>query len=572
MSELKTGGQIIWESLMKEGVEVVFGLPGGAILPAYDDLMKYEYPVHHVLVTHEQGASHMADGYARATGRTGVCIATSGPGATNLMTGLGTAFMDSVPMVAITGQVPNSLLGRDGFQEADVQGVSLPVTKHNYLITDIKDLAAAIKEAFYIASTGRPGPVLVDVCKDVLQAKTEFEYPEKVYLPGYKPNINAPDPTSVARAAKLINEAKKPLIVAGQGVSIAKAETELRELAEKANIPVATSLLGIGTFPGTHPLAIAWGGMHGEAYTNYAMQDCDVMFAVGARLDDRLTGAFDLFAPNAKIIHADIDPSEMGKNITIDTPVIGDALLTLRELLPQVNSNEHPAWLAQIQEWKAETGDRDILTQETDELVAPYVIQQMWHATEEGDATIVSDVGQHQMWEAQYFYHTKPRSLLTSGGAGTMGYALPAAIGAQMGVPDEEVWVVAGDGGFQMTMSELSTIMQERLPVKIAIINNGYLGMVRQWQDVFYNKRHSGTPLFNPDFVKLAEAYGIPAIAVTKKEDAYDAIKKAQAEDGPFLIDFQVEEFTNVYPMVAPGKSNVDMIRRPMPAGMEDEE
>jgi acetolactate synthase-1/2/3 large subunit len=572
MSELKTGGQIIWESLMKEGVEVVFGLPGGAILPAYDDLMKYEYPVHHVLVTHEQGASHMADGYARATGRVGVCVATSGPGATNLMTGLGTAYMDSTPVVAITGQVPNSLLGRDGFQEADVQGVSLPVTKHNYLITDIKDLASAIKEAFYIARTGRPGPVLVDVCKDVLQAKTEFEYPEEVYLPGYKPNVNAPDSESVARAAKLLNEAKKPLIIAGQGVSIAKAEKELRELAEKANIPVATSLLGIGTFPATHSLAIAWGGMHGEAYTNYAMQDCDVMFAVGARLDDRLTGAFDLFAPNAKIIHVDIDPSEMGKNITIDTPVIGDALLTLRELLPQVNSNEHPAWLAQIQEWKAETGDRDILTQETDELVAPYVMQQMWHATNEGDAVIVTDVGQHQMWEAQYFYHTKPRSLLTSGGAGTMGYSLPAAIGAQMGRPEEEVWVVAGDGGFQMTMSELSTIMQERLPVKIAIINNGYLGMVRQWQDVFYNKRHSGTPLFNPDFVKLAEAYGILAVAVTKKEDAYGAIKAAQAHDGPYLIDFQVEEFTNVYPMVAPGKSNVDMIRRPMPAGMEDEE
>lgn len=571
MSDLKTGGQIIWESLMKEGVEVVFGLPGGAILPAYDDLMKYEYPVHHVLVTHEQGASHMADGYARATGRVGVCIATSGPGATNLITGLATAYMDSTPLVAITGQVSNSLLGRDGFQEADVQGVSLPVTKHNYLITNIKDLATAIKEAFYIAGTGRPGPVLIDITKDVLQATTEYEYPDKVFLPGYKPNLNAPDPASVARAAKLLNEAKKPLIVSGQGVTIARAEKELRELAEKANIPVATSLLGIGTFPATHPLSIDWGGMHGEAYTNYAMQDCDVMFAIGARLDDRLTGAFDLFAPNAKIIHVDLDPAEMGKNITIDTPVIGDALLTLKELLPQIESNEHPSWLAQIKEWKSETGDRDILAQETDELIAPYVMQQLWHATNEGDATIVTDVGQHQMWEAQYFHHTKPRSLITSGGLGTMGYGLPAAIGAQMGLPNEEIWVVAGDGGFQMTMIELSTVMQERLPIKIAIINNGFLGMVRQWQDVFYNKRHSGTPLFNPDFVKLAEAYGIPALSVTKKEDAHAAIKKAQAHDGPFLIDFQVEEFTNVYPMVAPGKSNVDMIRRPMPAGLEDE-
>jgi acetolactate synthase I/II/III large subunit len=571
MSEMKTGGQIIWESLMNEGVEVVFGLPGGAILPAYDDLAKYEYPIHHVLVTHEQGASHMADGYARATGRVGVCIATSGPGATNLITGLATAYMDSTPIVAITGQVPTSLLGRDGFQESDVQGVSLPVTKHNYLITDIRDLPAAIKEAFYIARTGRPGPVLVDVCKDVQQASMPFTYPEKINLPGYNPNINAPTPESVVRSAKLLNEATKPVIVAGQGVSIANAEKELRQLAEKANIPVATSLLGIGTFPSTHPLSISWGGMHGEAYCNFALQECDVLFAIGARLDDRLTGAFETFAAKAKIIHVDLDPAEMGKNITIDTPVIGDALLTLKELLPQIESNEHPAWLAQIDEWKAETNYRDILTQESDELHAPYVMRALWHATNEGDATIVTDVGQHQMWEAQYYKHTKNRSLLTSGGLGTMGYGLPAAIGAQMGKPKENVWVVAGDGGFQMTMPELSTVVQERLPIKIAIINNGYLGMVRQWQDVFYNKRHSGTPLFNPDFVKIAEAYGIPARAVTNQQEAHAAIQEAQATDGPFLIDFQVEEFTNVYPMVAPGKSNADMIRRPSTPTSEGE-
>lgn len=566
MSEIKTGGQIIWESLMNEGVEVVFGLPGGAILPTYDDLAKYEYPIHHVLVTHEQGASHMADGYARATGRVGVCIATSGPGATNLITGLATAYMDSVPIVAFTGQVPTSLLGRDGFQEADVQGISLPVTKHNYLITDIRDLPMAIKEAFYIARTGRPGPVLIDVAKDVQQDSMPFTYPETINLPGYNPNLNAPDPAAVSRAARLINEAKQPLIISGQGVSIAHAEAELRQLAEKANIPVATSLLGIGTFPGNHALCISWGGMHGEAYTNFAIQECDVMLAVGARLDDRLTGAFDTFAPKAKIIHVDIDPAEMGKNITIDTPVVGDALLALRAMLSQVEPNEHPAWLEQIAEWKAETSHRDILVQETDELVAPYIMRSLWHATNEGDATIVTDVGQHQMWEAQYFYHTKERSLLTSGGLGTMGYGLPAAIGAQMGKPDEEVWVVAGDGGFQMTMVELSTIMQERLPIKIAIINNGFLGMVRQWQDVFYDKRYAGTPLFNPDFVKLAEAYGIRARAVTSPEGVYDAVQEAQAHDGPFLLDFQVEEFTNVYPMVAPGKSNADMIRRPAPA------
>ncbi|MBK7215789.1 MAG: biosynthetic-type acetolactate synthase large subunit [Candidatus Promineofilum sp.] len=562
---MKTGGQIIWESLIHEGVEVVFGLPGGTILPTYDDLYKYNYPVHHVLVTHEQGAAHMADGYARATGRVGVCMATSGPGATNLVTGLATAFMDSTPVVAITGQVPKTLLGRDGFQEADIRAISMPVTKHNYLITDIRDLPAALKEAFYIARTGRPGPVLVDITKCVQQDSMEFTYPATVNLPGYRPNRLTPDAAVIDRVARLLNEAQRPVIVAGQGVSMAKAEVELRQLAEKANIPVATSLLGVGTFPATHPLSLSWGGMHGEAYCNYALQECDVMFAIGARLDDRLTGAFSTFAPKARIIHVDLDPAEMGKNLTIDTPVVGDALLTLRALLPQVEPNEHPAWLGQISEWRSDTTERDILAQETDELVAPYVMRQLWHATNQGDCTVVTDVGQHQMWEAQYFYHTKPRSLLTSGGLGTMGYALPAAIGAQMGRPQEEMWVIAGDGGFQMTMPELSTVMQERLPIKIAIINNGYLGMVRQWQDVFYNKRYVGTPLFNPDFVKVAEAYGIPGRAVTRKEDVFDAIRQAQNTAGPFLLDFQVEEFTNVYPMVAPGKSNADMIRRGRP-------
>jgi len=563
MSERKTGGQIIWESLLQEGVDVVFGITGGAILPTYDDLTKYNYPIHAIVSTHEQGASHMADGYARATGKVGVAMVTSGPGATNLITGLATAQMDSTPVVAITGQVPTSLLGRDGFQEADVFGISMPVTKHNYLITDIRELPMALKEAFYIARTGRPGPVLVDICKDVQQDSMEFEYPAEVNLPGYHPNLNSPDPESVARAVRLLNEAKCPLIVAGQGVSIAKAEAELRQLAEIANIPVATSLLGIGCFPATHPLSVSWGGMHGEAYTNFAMQECDVMLAIGARLDDRLTGAFATFAPKARIIHVDLDPAEMGKNLTIDTPVVGDALLTLREMLPDIQPNEHPTWLEQIADWKAESDERDILKQEIDDLIAPQVMRELWHATNEGDCTVVSDVGQHQMWEAQYFLHTKRRSLLTSGGLGTMGYALPAAIGAQVGNPDEETWVVAGDGGFQMTMPELSTVVQERLPIKIAIINNGYLGMVRQWQDIFYNKRYSGTPLFNPDFIKLAEAYGIPGLAVTSKGDVYKAIKEAQAADGPFLIDFQVDELTNVFPMVAAGGSNVDMIRRP---------
>jgi acetolactate synthase-1/2/3 large subunit len=569
MSEKKNGAQIVWESLLHEGVEVVFGLPGGATLPIYDALAKYQYPIRHVLVTHEQGAAHMADGYARATRRVGVCMATSGPGATNLTTGLATAFTDSSSVVAITGQVSTALLGRDGFQEADMQGVSLPITKHNYLVTNIAELPDALKEAFYIARTGRPGPVLVDICKDVQQAEMEFEYPDSVNLPGYNPTLTAADPESITRAARLINEAERPLIIAGQGVSIACAEAELRQLAERANIPVASSLLGIGTLPETHPLSIGMGGMHGEAFTNYAIQECDVLVAIGARLDDRLTGAFSTFASKAKIIHIDLDPAEVGKNMIIDTPVIGDALLTLRALLPLVEPNEHPAWLAQIAEWKADTDQRDLLAQETDNLVPPFIMRQLWYLTNEGDCTVVTDVGQHQMWEAQYFPHTKRRSLITSGGLGTMGFGLPAAIGVQMGRPDEEVWVIAGDGGFQMTMPELSTVVAEGLPLKIAIINNGYLGMVRQWQDIFYDQRYAGTPLHNPNFVKIADAYDIPALAVSRKEDVEAAIQKARAHRGPFLIEFKVDPFANVFPMVAPGKSNADMIRRPMPVTME---
>jgi len=571
MAERKSGAQIVWESLLREGVDVVFGLPGGATLPIYDALAKYNYPIRHVLVTHEQGASHMADGYGRATGRVGVCLATSGPGATNLTTGLATAYMDSSPVVAITGQVPTSLLGRDGFQEADVHGVSMPITKHNYLVTDVRELAQVLKEAFYIARTGRPGPVLVDICKDAQQAETEFEYPETVCLPGYQPTLTAADPESIARAAHLLNMAERPLIVAGHGVIIARAEAELLRLAEKANIPVSTSLLGIAAIPQTHPLSIGWGGMHGEAYTNYALQETDVLLVVGARLDDRLTGAFSTFAPKARIIHLDLDPAELGKNLTIEIPLVGDARLTLQELIPLVEPNQHTAWLDQIAEWKSDTDRRDLLAQETDELVPPFIVRQLWHLTGEGNCLMVTDVGQHQMWEAQYFPHVKPRGLITSGGLGTMGFGLPAAIGVQFGCPDETVWLIAGDGGFQMTMCELSTVVKEELPIKIAIFNNGYLGMVRQWQDVFYNKRYAGTPLFNPDFVKIADAYGIPAVCVTDKAGVASAIRQAQSHKGPFLIDFRVEPFTNVYPMVAPGKSNADMIRRPLPVESEDE-
>lgn len=571
MAERKSGAQIVWESLLREGVDVVFGLPGGATLPIYDALAKYEYPIRHVLVTHEQGAAHMADGYGRATGRVGVCMATSGPGATNLTTGLATAYMDSSPVVAITGQVPTSLLGRDGFQEADIHGVSMPITKHNYLVTDVRELAQVLKEAFYIARTGRPGPVLVDICKDVQQAETEYVYPEEVNLPGYRPMLTAADPEGIKRAAQLLNLSERPIILAGHGVIIANAEDELIQLAEKAHIPVATSLLGISAIPQTHPLSIGWGGMHGEAFTNYALQESDVMLVIGARLDDRLTGAFSTFAPKARIIHLDLDPAELGKNLRIDVPLVGDAKLTLRELIPLVEPNQRISWMDQIAEWKRDTDRRDLLAQETDDLVPPFIVRQLWHLTGEGNCIVVTDVGQHQMWEAQYFLHVKRRGLFTSGGLGTMGFALPAAIGVQLGRPDETVWVIAGDGGFQMTMGELSTVAKEGLPLKIAIFNNGYLGMVRQWQDVFYNKRYASTALCNPDFVKIAEAYNIPAIRVTDLAGVAPAIRQAQAYNGPFLIEFQVEPFTNVYPMVAPGKSNADMIRRPLPAEVEEE-
>jgi acetolactate synthase-1/2/3 large subunit len=564
----RSGAQIVWEGLLREGVEIVFGIPGGAILPVYDALMKYEYPIRHVLARHEQCAGHMADGYARATGRVGACMVTSGPAATNLVTGLATAYMDSVPIVAITGQVSTSLLGRDGFQEADVTGITTPVTKHNYLVTEVSELPQVIREAFYIAGTGRPGPVLIDICKDAQQAELEFEWPEgEIALPGYNPRLDAADPAQVARAAQLINEAQQPLILSGQGVTISGAHAELRELAEKANIPVATTLLGISTFPETHPLAVGMGGMHGEAFCNFALQNSDVLVVVGSRLDDRLTGVFSTFAPKAKIVHIDIDLAELGKNLTIDTPVVGDARLTLQALLPQVKESEHPLWLAQIAEWRKETDQRDILAQESDELVPPYIVRQIWHATQ-GDCIMVSDVGQNQMWEAQYFYHVKQRSLLSSGGLGTMGYALPAAIGAKCGKPQEEVWATVGDGGFQMTLQELAVVVQEKLDLKIAIFNNGYLGMVRQWQDIFYEQRYSGTPLVNPDFVKLAAAYGISGRVVEEKEDVVETIEEARSAQGPFLLEFRVAPLADVYPMVAPGKAIAEMIRRPITNGI----
>jgi len=555
-----TGAQIVWESLILEGVKVVFGMPGGANLPIYDALSQYPQ-IHHVLVRHEQGGAHMADGYARVADDVGVCMATSGPAATNLVTGLATAMMDSVPVVAITGQVPTSLLGNDAFQETDVTGVNQPVTKHNFLVTDINELAQALKEAFYIAREGRPGPVLVDICKDVQNDTIEFVYPEDVSFPGYNPWYGIAD-EDIKHAAQLINAAEKPLILAGHGVQMGHASTELIQLAEKAQIPVAMTLLGLGDISETHPLSLGMCGMHGEGHANHAIQECDVLIAVGMRFDDRVTGKLDEFAPNAKIIHLEMDPAEVGKNVTPDVAVIGDAKESLRDLIVEVESTRHNGWLEQIDDWRTEGQERDILLAEVDELIPPYVMRELWHATG-GEAAIVSDVGQHQMWEAQYFVHERPRQLLSSGGLGTMGYALPAAIGAQMANPETPVWAVVGDGGFQMTLEELAVLNQEKLPVKIAIINNGFLGMVRQWQEFFYGKRYMGTPILGPDFVKLADAYGIAARRVTSKEDVADALAEARDHDGPFLLDFQVKEEVNVYPMVAPGAHVGDLMRRP---------
>ncbi len=564
---------MVWEAMVAEGVNVIFGHPGGAILPTYDALAPYEAEgkIHHVLVRHEQCAAHMADGYARATGRVGVCIATSGPGATNLVTGLATAQMDSVPVVAITGQVPTNLLGTDAFQESDVVGVTQPVTKHNYLVTDIAELPQVLKEAFFIAREGRPGAVLIDICKDVQNAVGDFRYDFEVEFPGYEP-WPAYSPETIQEAAELINNAERPLILAGHGIILAGVSNELRELVEKAEIPVVTTLLGAGAIPETHPLSLGMGGMHGEAYANRAVQSCDVLIALGMRFDDRITGRLDRFARQAKVIHFELDQAEIGKNVIPDVAVVGDLGETLPALLPLIKARRHQAWVQETQEWKEDTEATDILRFEVDELIPPFVVRQLWHATQEvgrGEPIVVTDVGQHQMWESQYFIHQQAGQLLTSGGLGTMGYALPAAIGAQMAHPEKLVWAVAGDGGFQMTLQELATVQQEKLPIKIAIINNGFLGMVRQWQQLFYEKRYVGTPVLSPDFVKLADAYGIPGARVTKPSEVADALKQAHETDGPFLIDFRVKEEVNVYPMVAPGAGVDELIRRPKPRVMQ---
>ncbi|MFQ3645912.1 MAG: biosynthetic-type acetolactate synthase large subunit [Anaerolineae bacterium] len=560
-----TGAEIIMECLLREGVRVVFGYPGGAILPTYDAFYQYRDRIHHVLVRHEQGASHMADGFARATGQVGVCIATSGPGATNLVTGLATAMMDSVPVVAITGQVPRAAIGTDAFQETDVTGVTIPVTKHNYLVGSIEELAYTIREAFHIARSGRPGPVLIDIPKDIQTASIEFVYPEgEIRLPGYtlpKPAAEA----DINAALKLIAEAKRPVILAGHGLIMSGATQEVRELAERANIPVALTLLGKGAMPEKHPLTIGMMGMHGSAATNFAIQESDLLIALGMRFDDRVTGNLKTYAPHAKKIHVDIDPSEINKNVKVDVGIHGDLKTVLRQLLPKLESKTHPDWMARIRDWQEDGNERDILNYDTgDRLLGAQVINDLWKYTG-GEAITVTDVGQHQMLEAQYYPHQRPATMLTSGGLGTMGFGFPAAIGAKFGRPEEEVWAIVGDGGFQMTLCELATAKQENVKVNIAILNNSYLGMVRQWQEFFYDERYQSTPMFNPDFCKLAEAYDIPAMRVTRRDQIAESVEFARKHDGPVLIEYVIEKEEIVYPMVPAGADLHKMIRRPKP-------
>jgi acetolactate synthase-1/2/3 large subunit len=555
----KTGAQIICESLLAEGVDVMFGFPGGVLLPFYDTLPQYPQ-LRHILVRHEQCAAHAADGYARATGKVGVCMATSGPGATNLVTGIANAYMDSVPIVALTGQVATPFIGKDAFQEIDITGITLPITKHSYLVTDTADLAEVFKEAFYIARTGRPGPVLIDLPRDVQLEQAEYEIlTGEVKLAGYKIPTKG-HPTQLQKAAKLINEAHRPLIIAGRGVIISGASEELKKFAEAAQLPVVTTLLGIGCFPENHVLSYGMAGMHGSGYANKAIDNTDLLIAVGMRFDDRVTGKISAFAPHAKIIHVDLDPAEIGKNVRVDVPIVGDVKAVLQALHKMVDTRQHLEWLQQLDEWRKQHPMLEV--REGPELLPQYIIQRLYQATR-GEAVVVTGVGQHQMWTAQHYIFREPGSFISSGGLGTMGFGLPAAMGAKVGRPDKTVWLVDGDGSFQMTIQELATLVQDKIAVKIGIMNNGYLGMVRQWQELFYNKRYVATPLSSPDFVKVAEAYCIPALRVTRREEVDDAIQQAMDSEGPFLIDFKVEPEENVYPIVPPGASNAEFMEHP---------
>ena len=558
-----TGAQILWESLVREGVTDVFGYPGGAILPAYDAMLAY--PIRHVLVRHEQGATHMADGYARATGKVGVAIATSGPGATNMVTGIATAMMDSSAIVCITGQVGSKLIGSDAFQETDITGITLPITKHNYLVTSAEDVAPAVLEAFAVARSGRPGPVLVDITKDAQQASCEVDWTaaQPQLTEAYDDAL--PGDGDARDAIELITAAERPLILAGHGVILSGAERQIIELAERAQIPIAVTLLGIGGVAASHPLNLGMMGMHGEAWVNNAIQEADLLIALGMRFDDRVTGNLKTYAPTAKKIHVDIDRAELNKNVRVDVGIAKDLREALDEWLPLVKPGDRAAWLSRIDSLKGDSAVRDIQNLPDDgHLYAAHVINDIWRLTK-GEALVVTDVGQHQMWEAQYYKHNRPRSLITSGGLGTMGFALPAAIGAKIACPGAEVWVIVGDGGFQMTCPELATVVQEQLDINIAIINNGFLGMVRQWQEFFYDKRYAATPIGGPNFAKLADAFGIAATTVTKRGEVAGAVEAARRLKRAALIDFQVEQEDSVYPMVPAGADLHKMIRRPSP-------
>ncbi len=556
-----TGAEIVWATLVGEGVTDVFGYPGGAILPVYDALRKF--PIHHTLVRHEQGAAHMADGYARASGKVGVAMATSGPGATNLVTGIATAMLDSIPVVCITGNVSSKVLGTDAFQEVDITGITLPVTKHNFLVNRAEDIAPAIRHAFQIAQSGRPGPVLVDITKDAQQATAIFDFAAAKPKP-YKPHpMLHVDDTALTQAAELIRNAKRPVILAGHGVSESGAMEQVRTLAERTQTPVALTLLGLGVFPASHPLSLGMMGMHGESWVNDAIQEADLLIACGMRFDDRVTGKLSSYAQKAKKIHIEIDPAEINKNVKADVALVGDLRAVLEDLLPRVGGRDGSAWLKTIEASKGASAVRDIRNlPDSGHLYAAHVMHDLWRLTG-GDAVVVTDVGQHQMWEAQYFHHEKPRTLITSGGLGTMGFALPAAIGAKFACPEKEVWVVAGDGGFQMTAAELSTIVQEGIKINIAIINNGYLGMVRQWQEFFYDRNYESTPLVSPDFVKLADAHGIPGRAVRTRGEVEDAVQEARSTKGAYLLNFLVEKEDSVYPMIPVGSALHEMILRP---------
>ena len=560
----KTGAEIVFESLKLEGVDTVFGLPGGAVLTLYHAMGKYSEEIRHILVRHEQGAVHAADGYARSSGKVGVCIVTSGPGGTNTVTGLATAYMDSVPLVVFTGQVPTMLIGNDAFQEADITGITRPCTKHNYLVKDVNDLPLIIKQAFHLARTGRPGPVLIDLPKDVIAASTDFNYPSQLKMRSYNPTYHG-HPGQIKRAAKLIAGAKKPLIYAGGGVILSNASKELTALAQKLSIPVTTTLMGLGCFPGTHPLFLGMLGMHGTFHANMAVTHCDALIAIGARFDDRVTGKIESFSPHSKKIHIDIDPTSISKNVPVDIPIVGDARNILKTLLKYLEEEaghdwdrKHADWNNQITGWKNNTPPQDT---SCGPCIKPqYVIEKINEITQ-GDAIITTEVGQNQMWTAQAFKFTRPRTLLTSGGLGTMGYGFPAAIGAQVAFPDKTVIDIAGDGSIQMNIQELATAVQYNLPVKVAILNNHCLGMVRQWQQLFYEQKYIQS-VFDvvPDFVKLAEAYGALGLRATKPEEVEPVIRQALSTPKPVLMDFLIDQNECVYPMVPAGAALTEML------------